>query len=203
MDDRALFEQAAARAIHYHETVNERPVFPPRIAVERLNELGGPLPEQPGDPAEVFALLDEIGSPATVATTGGRYFGFVTGGSLPATVAANWLAGAWDQNVAMNVMSPVAAKLEEIALGWLLDVLGLPAGTGGAFVTGATMANFTGLLAARHAVLQRAGWDVEADGLFGAPPITVVVGAEAHASLLKALAHAGIGSQPRRHRPRR
>ncbi len=193
MDDRTLFEQAAARAIHYHETVNERPVFPPHIAVERLNELGGPLPEQPGDPAEVLTLLDEVGSPATVATTGGRYFGFVTGGALPATVAANWLAGSWDQNVAMNVMSPVAAKLEEISLGWLVDVLGLPEATGCAFVTGATMANFTGLLAARRAVLQRAGWDVEADGLFGAPPVTVVVGGEAHASLLKALAMVGFG----------
>ncbi|HEV8193913.1 MAG TPA: aminotransferase class V-fold PLP-dependent enzyme [Ktedonobacterales bacterium] len=193
MDDRVLLEQAAARAIRYHETVNERAVFPPRVAVERLNELGGPLPEQPSDPTEVLALLDDVGSPATVASTGGRYFGFVTGGALPATVAANWLAASWDQNVAYSVMSPVSAKLEEISLGWLLDVLGLPSDTGGAFVTGATMANFTGLLAARHAVLQRAGWDAEADGLFGAPPITVVVGGEAHASLLKALAMVGLG----------
>ncbi len=193
MDDRALLEQAAARAIHYHETVNERAVFPPRVAVERLSELGGSLPEQPSDPAEVLALLDDAGSPATVASTGGRYFGFVTGGSLPATLAANWLAAAWDQNVAFSIMSPVATKLEEIALGWLLDVLGLPEGTGAAFVTGATMANFTGLLAARHSVLQRAGWDVEADGLFGAPPITVAVGGEAHASLSKALAMVGLG----------
>jgi glutamate/tyrosine decarboxylase-like PLP-dependent enzyme len=193
MEDRALLEQAAARAIRYHETVNERAVFPPRVAVERLSALGGPLPEQPGDPAGMLAQLDEIGSPATVASTGGRYFGFVTGGALPATVAASWLAASWDQNVAFSVMSPVAAALEEISLAWLLDVLGLPPDTGGAFVTGATMANFTALAAARHAVLQRAGWDVEAEGLFGAPPITVVVGDEAHASLLKALAMLGLG----------
>ncbi|GAC1447134.1 MAG: aminotransferase class V-fold PLP-dependent enzyme [Ktedonobacterales bacterium] len=115
------------------------------------------------------------------------------GGSLPAALAANWLAGAWDQNAGLVTASPIAARLEEIALGWLVDVLELPRGTGAGFVTGATMANFTGLIAARHALLERAGWDVEAQGLFGAPPITVVVGAEAHPTLLKALAMLGLG----------
>jgi glutamate/tyrosine decarboxylase-like PLP-dependent enzyme len=188
-----LLTDAAARAIRYRESLADRSVIPTAAALDRLPELGGPLPDEPTDPAEVLRLLDEIGSPATMAAPGGRYFGFVTGSSLPATVAANWLATAWDQNAALHVMSPVAAKVEEIALGWLLDVLGLPAGSGGAFVTGATMANFTALAAARHRLLAQAGWDVEADGLFGAPPITLVVGAEAHATLFKALGLLGLG----------
>ncbi len=188
-----LLALAVERGARYRAKLDARPVAPSPEAVERLSTLGGPLPETSQPPEQVFALLDEIGSPATVATAGGRYFGFVTGSSLPVTVAASWLASAWDQNAGLYVMSPVAAELETIALGWLLDILGLPAESGGAFVTGATMANFTALAAARHAVLRRVGWDVEADGLFGAPPITVVVGAEAHTTLHKALALLGLG----------
>jgi glutamate/tyrosine decarboxylase-like PLP-dependent enzyme len=124
---------------------------------------------------------------------GRRYFGFVIGGSLPAALAANWLAGAWDQCPGLFAASPIGAAIEEVALGWLLDVLNLPAGTAGGFVTGATVANFTALAAARQAVLERAGWDVEADGLFGAPAITVIVGEEAHSSLIKALGMLGLG----------
>jgi glutamate/tyrosine decarboxylase-like PLP-dependent enzyme len=161
--------------------------------VARLGQLGGPLPEQPSDPASVLALLDDIGSPATVASTSGRYFGFVIGGVLPAALAANWLAAAWDQNAGLRVTSPVGAALEDIALEWTRDIFRLPPSTGAAFVTGATMANFTCLAAARHAVLARAGWDVEEHGLFGAPAITVVVGGEVHVSLLKALALLGLG----------
>lgn len=189
----ALLALAAKRAQEYLQHLDKRPVAPSAAMVERLSALGGPLPDGPADPAGVFRLLDEVGSPATVASAGGRYFGFVVGGSLPATLAANWLAGAWDQNAYATVMSPVAAALEEIALRWLVDALGLPAGTGGAFVTGATMANFACLAAARHAVLARAGWDVESQGLFGAPPTTIVVGDEVHVSLLKALALLGFG----------
>jgi glutamate/tyrosine decarboxylase-like PLP-dependent enzyme len=188
-----LLRLAAERAIRYREDIGEQRGAPLAAAVEKLSALGGPLPATPQPPADVFTLLDEIGSPATVATAGGRYFGFVIGSSLPVTVAANWLAAAWDQNAALYVMSPVAAEVERIALGWLLDILGLPVEAGGAFVTGATMANFTALAAARHAVLERVGWDVEDDGLFGAPPITVVVGAEAHTTLHKALALLGMG----------
>lgn len=188
-----LLNDAAARAIRFRQSLPDRSVIPTAEAVERLPELGGPLPDEPADPAAVLRMLDEIGSPATMAAPGGRYFGFVTGSSLPATVAANWLATAWDQNAALSVMSPIAVKIEEIALDWLLDVLGLPAESGGAFVTGATMANFTALAAARHRVLEQSGWDVEADGLFGAPPITVVVGAEAHVTLYKSLGMLGLG----------
>jgi glutamate/tyrosine decarboxylase-like PLP-dependent enzyme len=190
---RELLEQAATRGIRYLENVNDRGVFPTSEALRRLAELGGPLPDKPADAAEVLALLDGIGSPATVACAGRRYFGFVTGGALPATVAANWLAGAWDQNAGLEVQSPVSAALEEIVRGWLVTALRLPAGTAAGFVTGATMANFTGLAAARHALLERAGWDVESDGLFGAPPITVIVGEEVHVSLLKALTLVGFG----------
>jgi glutamate/tyrosine decarboxylase-like PLP-dependent enzyme len=155
--------------------------------------LGGSLPEDPQDPAAVLALLDEVGSPATVVNAGGRFFGFVNGGAVPASLAANVLGAAWDQNASLRVMSPVGAALEDVAIRWLLDLLGLPNSCAAAFVTGATMANFTCLAAARHAVLRRMGWDVEADGLFGAPPITVVIGAEAHVSLRKALALLGLG----------
>ncbi|HET7034133.1 MAG TPA: pyridoxal-dependent decarboxylase, partial [Thermomicrobiaceae bacterium] len=190
-----LLDSTLRRALRYLDALAERPVAPAPAALDRLVGLGGPLPEQPVDPADVLALLDELGSPATVASAGPRYFGFVTGGSLPAALAANWLAGAWDQNVGLSVMSPAAVTLEAIALDWLLDVLQLPPGAAGAFVTGATMANFTCLAAARHAALQRAGWNVEARGLFGAPPITVVAGAEAHVSLLKALALLGLGRE--------
>jgi glutamate/tyrosine decarboxylase-like PLP-dependent enzyme len=188
-----LLADTAERAGRYLAEAGERRVAPQAADVARLEELGGPLPQLPSDPAEVLALLDEVGSPATVATTGRRYFGFVIGGTLPAALAANWLAGAWDQNAAMRVMSPVAAKLEEIVLSWMIDLMGLPASSGGGFVTGTTMANFTALAAARSALLERAGWNVEEEGLFGAPAIKVVVGDEVHISVLKALSMLGLG----------
>jgi glutamate/tyrosine decarboxylase-like PLP-dependent enzyme len=190
---RSLLAETAERGARYLEKIPHRRVAPLPADVARLEALGGPLPELPSDPSEVLSMLDDFGSPATVASAGGRYFGFVIGGSVPAALAANWLAGAWDQNAAMQVMSPVAAKLEEIVLGWMLDLLGLPLGSGAGFVTGTTMANFTALAAARTALLQRAGWNVEEDGLFGAPPIHVVVGEEVHVSLLKALSMLGLG----------
>jgi glutamate/tyrosine decarboxylase-like PLP-dependent enzyme len=188
-----LLVETADRAARYIAGIGDRRVAPLPADVARLETLGGPLPQLPSDPSEVLALLDDIGSPATVATAGGRYFGFVIGGSLPAALAANWLAGAWDQNASMQVTSPVAAKLEEIVLEWMVDVLGLPPGSGAGFVTGTTMANFSALAAARTALLKRAGWDVEEDGLFGAPPIHVVVGDEVHVSVLKALSMLGLG----------
>lgn len=190
-----LLRHAAERSERYLASLPERPVFPRPDALDRLSGLSGPLPDKPSDPADVLELLDEIGSPATVASAGPRYFGFVVGGVLPATLAANWLAGAWDQNAGSVVMSPVAAEVEAVAIDWLLDVLGLPVGSGVGFVTGATMANFSCLAAARHALLAREGWDVEADGLYGAPSIDVIVGDEVHTSLLKALAMLGFGRE--------
>jgi glutamate/tyrosine decarboxylase-like PLP-dependent enzyme len=190
-----LLHDAEQRAVKYLETISERRVFPLQEQLKELEKLGGPLPELPENPADVLALLDQVGSPATVAIAGGRYFGFVSGGALPATVAANWLAAAWDQNACLRVLSPVAAQLEDITLGWLLELFGLPPGCAGAFVTGAQTATFTALAAARHAVLARCGWDAEARGLFGAPSIDVVVGDEVHATVLKALAMLGLGRE--------
>ena len=183
------------RAVRYLEQIDDRRVAPTPDAVHRLEQLGGPLPDQPTDPETVIALLDDIGSEATVATNAGRFFGFVVGASLPVTTAANWLAAAWDQNAGLDILSPVASALEQIALRWLVDVLGLPAGSAGGFVSGATMANLSALAAARHALLERQGWDVNAHGLFGAPPITVVVGDEVHVSVLKALTLLGLGRE--------
>jgi glutamate/tyrosine decarboxylase-like PLP-dependent enzyme len=188
-----LLKAAAERSIRYLEGLGTQDVAPSPEAINHVSQLDEALPDHPTDPETVLGLLDDIGSPATVTTAGGRYFGFVIGGSLPATLAANWLAGAWDQNAGLDVSSPVAAALEQVALRWLLDVLSLPAEAGGGFVTGATMANFTALAAARHAILQKLGWNVEAQGLFGAPPVTVVVGEEVHVSVLKALSLLGLG----------
>src|SRR5712671_5075921 len=184
---------AADKAQRYVRDVAERRVGPTDGTVAVLAELNEPFPPSPRDPCDVIARLDQIGSPATVATTGGRYFGFVNGGMVPAALAANWLAAAWNQNAALRVMSPIAAELEEVVLRWVCEGLGLPPGCAGGLVTCATMANFTALVTARHALLARAGWDVMADGMFGAPPIEVVVGAEVHASILKALSLAGFG----------
>ena len=189
---RELLIAAAERAIRYLEELNERGVAPDPTVVARLAELDIPLPTDPSPADETMALLDSY-SNATMAMAGPRFFGFVIGGALPATLAANWLAGAWDQNSALVAVTPLTAKLEDVALRWLRDVLGLPPETGVGFVTGATVANFTCLVAARQSVMKQAGWDVEADGMFGAPPVTVVVGEEAHASLFKALGLAGFG----------
>jgi glutamate/tyrosine decarboxylase-like PLP-dependent enzyme len=190
---RELLEDAAKRAIRYREGLSSRGVAPSPAAVQRLSVLDEPTPERPAPQHQVLRLLDDVGSPATMAMAGPRFFGFVIGGSLPVTLAANWLAGAWDQNAALYNSTPGVARLEQVALRWLLDVLGLPAGCGGAFVTGATVANLCGLAAARHAVLERVGWNVEAEGLFGAPSVTVIVGEEAHTTLFKGLGLLGLG----------
>ncbi|MEE2708405.1 MAG: aminotransferase class V-fold PLP-dependent enzyme [Gemmatimonadota bacterium] len=188
-----LLESAAVRAGRYLDSLENRRVAPSHEAIERLRQLDGPLPKAPQPPEQILAQLDEFGSPATTANAGGRYFGFVTGGTLPAALAANWMAAAWDQNAFSILTSPVAVTLENIALRWVLEALELPENCGGAFVTGATMANFTALAAARHRVLAQSGWDVETDGLFGAPPIMVIVGEEVHPTLLKSLGLLGLG----------
>jgi glutamate/tyrosine decarboxylase-like PLP-dependent enzyme len=190
-----VLSQAAECAQRYIRDVAERRVGPTEAALTALAGLHEPFPQSPTEPSEVIARLDELGSAATVATTGGRYFGFVIGGMVPAALGANWLAAAWNQNTALRVMSPIAAELEEVTIRWVCEALRLPAECTGGLVTCATMANFTALATARCALLARAGWDVNADGMFGAPPIEVVVSAEVHASMSKALSLAGFGSK--------
>ena len=192
---RELLQQASQRATAYLESLESRRVSPDAAAIRRLSELDRPFPLEGLDPSVVLRLLDEIGSPATVASAGGRFFGFVIGGSLPASLASQWLAAAWDQNAGLKAGSPIGAKLEEVSLRWLLDALDLPRESAAGFVTGATMANFTALAAARHALLRRRNWDVEAQGLLGAPQIKVVVGGEVHVSVLKALSMLGLGRE--------
>ena len=168
----ALLDRTRELAETFLAGVDDRPVFPSVSFQELVDALGGPLPEDPQEPIAVIERLAQAAEPGLVATPGPRYFGFVTGGSVPASVAAEWLTAAWDQNAGLYVLSPAAAAIEQVAAGWLLDLLGLPASASVGFVTGATMANTTALAAARHEVLRRAGWDVEADGLQGAPRVT-------------------------------
>ena len=188
-----ILTDASARAIHYLQGLDSRSVAPTPAAVAALRAFDEPLPNQSHAPAETLRLLDEVCSPATTSMAGPRYFGFVIGGALPVTLAANWLASAWDQNSHYYRAAPGTAYVEQIALRWLLDLLRLPPESSGAFVTGATVANLCALAAARHALLKSAGWNVEAHGLFGAPPITVIVGAEVHPSVTKSLGILGLG----------
>jgi glutamate/tyrosine decarboxylase-like PLP-dependent enzyme len=194
-DATTLLADAASRAARYLTGLQNRSVAPSPAALSELTRLALPFPERGLAAERVLALLDEAGSPATLASAGPRFFGFVIGGSLPAALAANVLAAAWDQNAGLRATSPVAAALEDTAITWLLDVLALPSGTGVGFVTCATTANLSGLAAARHALLAREGWNVEANGLSGAPPLRVVVGDEVHVSVLKALSLLGLGSE--------
>jgi glutamate/tyrosine decarboxylase-like PLP-dependent enzyme len=188
-----LLADAARRALRYLAGLDGRPVAPAAADVAGLDRLDFPLPAGGRPGKDVLALLDDAGSPATVASGGPRYFGFVIGGALPTAQAAAWLTAAWDQNAALTVMSPAAARLDAVALRWVTELLGLPAGVGGGFVTGASMANATCLAAARDAVLSRHGWDAAGQGLVGAPPVTVLVGEEVHTTVRKALGLIGLG----------
>ncbi|HEU5205110.1 MAG TPA: aminotransferase class V-fold PLP-dependent enzyme [Candidatus Limnocylindrales bacterium] len=190
-----LLRHTAEQSIAYLDGVADRPVGRP-IAAETLRAaLGdGPLPARGAGPAAVVDGLVAVADPGLVASAGPRYFGFVVGGSLPAALAADWLTSAWDQNAFSYVSSPAASVIEEIAGRWVLEALGLPPDASCGFTTGATTSNMVGLAAARHAVLERAGWDVEARGLIGAPPIRILAGDEVHASALQALRFVGLGS---------
>lgn len=189
----ALLKSALRFAEEYLTAIDERPVFPSVDALRALDHFDEPLPDASSEASETLSMLHRIGSPSTVAQVGGRYFGFVNGGALPVGVAARVLADVWDQNTAHYVMSPVAARLEQVCEGWLTDLLGLPEGTAAGFVTGTTLANLSGLAAGRNELLRRRGWDVVEDGLYGAPPISVFVGQDAHAAVRKSLALLGMG----------
>jgi glutamate/tyrosine decarboxylase-like PLP-dependent enzyme len=187
-------KRASQIASEYLATLTERHVNAREIEASILKAFGGPLPEFPQDPVTVIDRLAAAADPGLVASAGPRYFGFVTGGTFPVAVAADWLVSAWDQNAALHVMSPALAAIEDAAAAWLVDLFGLPAHASVGFVTGAHMANVTALAAARHEVLRRAGWDVEARGLQGAPRVHVVAGMEAHASIGAACRMIGLGS---------
>ncbi len=190
-----VLRAAAEAALAYAAAVDRRPAWPPQSAVAGLEAFDEALPDGPTDAAATLAMLDRVGSPATVASTGSDYYGFVTGAAHPAAVAASMLAAAWDQNAALPVMSPVASRLHQVTCGWLVDLLGLPTDTEVVYVTGATVANATCLAAARDALLAEHDWDVQRDGLFGAPPIEVVVGESAHSTLRKSLGLVGLGRE--------
>ena len=191
--DETLLLNAAKRSLQYLAQIQDRFVAPDSKAIGQLAQLNEPLPPLGMDAGEVLHLLDARCSPATMGVAGPRFFGFVIGGSLPVALAANWLAGAWDQNSALYQIAPGTAHVEQVALRWLLELFGLPLASGGAFVTGATVANFTALAAARHSVYVKAGWDIEGKGLIGAPSVTIIIGEEAHPSVFKSLGLLGLG----------
>jgi glutamate/tyrosine decarboxylase-like PLP-dependent enzyme len=188
-----IIDQFSEKAKAYTKNIDSRKVFPTAEALKNLGRLNIELQDESLKPEFVLEELDTLGSPATVLNTGGRFFGFVIGATLPAALGANLMAGVWDQNAGLEVSSPISAQLESISRKWLNSLLHLPPETEAGFVTGATMANFTALASARHSLLAGVGWNVEEDGLFGAPPLNVIIGEEAHVSLLKALSMLGLG----------
>jgi len=191
--DKQTLLTGANSAINYLKKLNSRSVAASPEALKHLDVFDETLPADGKESLETIDLLHEYGSPATVASNGSRYFGFVIGGSHSVALAANWLATAWDQNAGLSITSPINAKIETVTEKWLTGILPVAKGSSVGFVTGVTMANFCALAAARTAILQKYDWDVEARGLFGAPPITVVVGEEVHSSLTKALSMLGLG----------
>jgi glutamate/tyrosine decarboxylase-like PLP-dependent enzyme len=192
---RLLLDRASAAALAFFESLSDRPVRPSASYDDLLRRLPAALPEAPSDAAAVLDDLVRHMDPGLVASAGPRYFGFVTGGAFPVSVAGDWLVSAWDQNTMLHVMSPAVSALETCTAGWILDVLRLPPDASVGFVTGAHMANVTALAAARHEMLRRAGWDVEALGLQGAPTLTLITAAETHSSIYAAARIIGIGSR--------
>jgi glutamate/tyrosine decarboxylase-like PLP-dependent enzyme len=194
-DERELLRRTAEIAADFLETLDDRPIRADATVEELRATLGGPLPDDPSDPLDVVQALAAAAEPGVVAIPSGRYFGFVIGGSVPAALATDWLTSTWDQNAGLVVCGPSAAVVEEVAGEWLMELLGIPQTASFAFVTGCQLAHVTCLAAARHALLERAGWDVEADGLAGAPPITVVTGGKRHITIDRALRLLGLGNR--------
>ncbi|MDQ5820304.1 MAG: pyridoxal-dependent decarboxylase [Actinomycetota bacterium] len=194
MDARELLNRTAAHAADFLESLDDRPVAQPVDVGELRERLGGPLPDGPSSPEAVLDRLVEVADEGIVASPSGRFFGFVIGGATPVAVAADWMTSVWDQNAGLYVSGPSASVVEEISARWLAELLGLPEGVSSAFVTGTQMAHATALAAARFEVLRRAGWDVNEQGIAGSPPIRVVVGAERHVTVDRALRLLGIGT---------
>lgn len=192
-NDSRLFEKSKQYAVEYMQTIVDRKIIPEQQDLAHLEKFDQPLSETATSPHDILEMLNSYGSPATVAQTGGRYFGFVNGNILPSALATKWLADTWDQNPALFVMSPIAAQLEMVCEKWLVELLGLPEQTVAGFVSGTSTATLCGLAAGRDALLAGQGWDVHGQGLMGAPQLKVVVGEQAHATVYKALSLLGLG----------
>ena len=190
---KALFQQAQGYAFEYAEGVTDRNVFPTQDAIADLEQFVEDMPGQSGDASSILQQLHQYGSPASVAQTGGRYFGFVNGGIIPVTLATKWLTDFWDQNTALQVMSPITSKLEEVCEQWLRQLLGLPETTVAGFVSGTSSAIFCGLAAARLRIYANQGWDFNNQGHNGAPPLRIIAGRHTHGAVIKAIALLGFG----------
>jgi glutamate/tyrosine decarboxylase-like PLP-dependent enzyme len=193
LQTRDLLEQAYAYSAEYLAGIGLRRAYPSKEAIQNLAVFDEPLPQTPTVGGDILKMLHQFGSPATTASAGGRYFGFVNGGTLPAALAARWLADSWDQNAAMFASSPLASRIETVCEKWLVELLNLPAGTAAGFVSGSSTATLCALAAARDALLRRQGWDPAENGLFSAPGIRVILSEQAHATVFKALAILGLG----------
>jgi glutamate/tyrosine decarboxylase-like PLP-dependent enzyme len=190
-----LLQKAYEYSVEYLSKIADRRVYPDDQMLIELKRLNIPLPDGPSDSDGIIRLLHEVGLKTTVTSAGPRYFGFVMGSTLPQTIASNWLSTAWDQNAALFDTSPLAAYIEEVSIGWLVELFGLSKTCGGSFVTGATMAGFTSLAAARSHLLRTQDWEVETKGLFRAPSISVIVSEEVHVTILKAISLLGLASE--------
>jgi glutamate/tyrosine decarboxylase-like PLP-dependent enzyme len=193
MERKDIFRQAQKYAFGYADNVFERNVYPTPDAIANLGVFVEKLPESTGNAAEILEQLNKYGTAASVAQTGGRYFGFVTGGVIPVSLAVRWLSDFWDQNTALYVMSPIAAKLEQVAESWLKELLGLPEKVVAGFVSGSSLAIFCGLAAARYRIFHYKNWDINKNGFYGAPKIRVVAGDQVHGTVIKAIALLGFG----------
>jgi glutamate/tyrosine decarboxylase-like PLP-dependent enzyme len=193
IQNKNVFKQSQQYAFEYLENVFNRPVYPTAEAINNLSKFDEALPTASSNPADVLKQLNQYGSPATTATLGGRYFGFVTGSVVPIGLAAKNLGTFWDQSSALNVTSPIASKLEAVVEKWLIDIFNLPKHTCAGFVSGTSVANLCGLAAARYRILQKNNWDINKKGLANAPKIRIVTGKHAHATVLKAIGLLGLG----------
>jgi glutamate/tyrosine decarboxylase-like PLP-dependent enzyme len=188
-----LLKQAQQAAFDYIDSQSIQRIFPSETSLEKLAIFNEPLPEATSDPTLLLELLNTVGSVNTVAQTGGRYFGFVNGNALPVTLATKWLSDVWDQNAALYVMSPIASTLESTCQNWLNQLFDLPENTVAGFVSGTSIATLSGLAAARFRQLQKLGWDVNQQGLFGAPRIRLILGKQTHGTVAKAISLLGFG----------
>ncbi|MEL7500376.1 MAG: aminotransferase class V-fold PLP-dependent enzyme [Planctomycetota bacterium] len=193
-DAESVFGLAYEAATRYVDDIDRRDVMPTFEAMENLKSIHEPLPSKSNDPREVIEMLEQVGAPATVVTTGGRFFGFVVGGAMPVTIAANWLASTWDQNAGTWVLAPFATEVEDVVANWMLEILDLPRDAAVGFVTGSTMGTFSALAAARSALLRKAGFDLKRQGIRNAPEIRIVMSEEIHPTNIATLGYLGFGT---------